>query len=161
MPFDPTNFNPEAFLEMPVEGTFEKRPPLPLQSYTAEIKGVNARAWKSKDKVNEDGTYKAGVSMDIELLLSIPEEVQTRLGLKMPTFTIKDGLMLDLNESGGYDFSPGRNRQLREYREATDMNKPGVTFRPKELIGRIVTVMLKYEDYNGTPQERIAAVARG
>lgn len=147
------NFNPEAFLDMPVDAPFEKRPPLPVRDYTATILEVTAAQWMSKDQ------SKSGMKYDLQLELVVPDDVQASLGLKMPTFKLKDSIMLDMNEAGGLDTAPGKNRQLRVYREALGMNKPGVAFRARDMQGKLITVRLKHEDWQGTPQERVDTVA--
>jgi hypothetical protein len=48
---------------------------------------------------------------------------------------LTDSIMLDLNSGGMIDYSPGKNGGLRRYRDATDLNKPGVSFKAKDLIG--------------------------
>ena len=153
------NFDPVAFLEMPVDAPFEKRPPLPVRDYTATVKSLEARQWQSKDKTNADGSPKTGIAYDVQLELVIPDDVQAGLGLKMPTFTVRDSIMLDLNDQGGLDSAPGKNRQLRNYREALGMNKAGTTFRAKDMVGRLLTARLSHEEYQGNIQERVAGVA--
>ena len=156
-------FDPQAFLDLPVEEAFERRPPLPATDYTAVIQDVQARQWQSKDKYNADGSPKTGIAYDVTLSLQIPLAVRESLGLKIDALTLKDSIMLDLNDQGGLDTAPGANRQLRNYREALDMNKPGVPFRAREMSGRMVLVRVKHEEYpvgSGNIQERVAGVAK-
>ena len=163
MSYSPTNFDPNAFLDMPVDVAFERRPPLPVKAYTATISEVTPRQWQSKDKFNADGTPKAGIAYDVTLTIAIPLDVKDQLGLKTDSLTLKDSIMLDLNDQGGLDSSPGANRQLRMYREALDMNKPGVTFRAREMAGRMLLVQIKHEEYplgSGNMQEKPASVAK-
>ena len=86
-------------------------------------------------------------------------DIREASGITNEELTVKDSIMLDMNPQGGLAAEPGANRQLRNYREALDMNKPGVTFRAREMVGRMVLVKIKHEDYQGTPQERVASVA--
>ena len=163
MSYSPTNFDPNAFLDMPVDQTFERRPPLPVKDYTAQISEVVARQWQSQNKYNADGTPKAGIAYDVSLVIQIPLDVKDQLGLKTDTLTLKDSIMLDLNDQGGLDSAPGANRQLRMYREALDMNKPGVTFRAREMVGRMLLVRIRHEEYplgSGNMQEKPAAVSK-
>ena len=157
------NFDPQAFLDLPVDEAFERRPPIPAKDYTAIIQDVQARQWQSKDKYNADGTPKSGIAYDVTLSLQIPLDVREMTGLKTDTLTLKDSIMLDLNDQGGIDTSAGANRQLRNYREALDMNKPGVAFRAREMTGRMLLVRVKHEEYpvgSGNMQEKPAAVAK-
>lgn len=152
-------FDPNAFLDMPIDEAFEKRPPLPVQDYPAVIADLVPRQWTSQTKTNPDGTPKSGIAYDVSLKIQIPLDVREQLGIKNEELTLKDSIMLDMNPQGGLATEPGANRQLRNYREALDMNRPGVTFRPREMIGRMLLVKIKHEDYQGQPQERVASVA--
>lgn len=154
------NFDPQAFLEMPVDTPFEKRPPLPARDYTGTIKELSARQWTSKDKTNADGSPKSGIAYDLQIEVSIPGDVKESLGLKMDTLTLRDSIMLDLNDQGGLDSTPGRNNGLRAYREALGMNKVGEVFRARDMVGRLLTVRLKHEEYQGNIQERVGGVAK-
>ncbi len=40
------------------------------------------------------------------------------------------------------------------------MNKPGVPFRARDMIGKMLTVRVKHEDYQGNIQERVGGVAK-
>ncbi|HQR20778.1 MAG TPA: hypothetical protein PKV98_07920 [Burkholderiaceae bacterium] len=153
-------FDPQAFLELPVDVAFERRPPLPVKDYPAVIQDVTARQWQSKDKYNADGSPKTGIAYDVALQLQIPLDVKEELGLKTDTLVLKDSIMLDLNDQGGLATEPGANRQLRNYREALDMNKPGVAFRARDMIGRMLLVRIKHEEYQGNIQERPAGVSK-
>jgi hypothetical protein len=163
MSYTPSNFDPNAFLDMPVDVAFERRPPLPVNDYTARISDLVARQWQSKDKYNADGTPKSGIAYDVVLVIAIPLDVKESLGLKQDELTLKDSIMLDMNDQGGLDSAPGANRQLRMYREALDMNKAGVPFRAREMIGRMLLVRIKHEEYplgSGNMQEKPAAVSK-
>jgi hypothetical protein len=157
------SFDPQAFLDLPIDEAFERRPPVPAMDYPAEINDVVSRPWQSKDKVDARGELKKGIAYDVSLSIQIPMDVKERLGLK-PDFVLKtkDSIMLDLNELGGLDTTPGANRQLRNYREALDMNKPGVTFRARDMIGRMLLARIVHEIYpvgSDNVQERVGFVA--
>lgn len=153
-------FDPQAFLDLPVDQAFERRPPLPVKDYPAQIQDVNARQWQSKEKFNNDGSPKTGIAYDVTLVVNIPLDIKDQLGLKTDTLTMKDSIMLDLNDQGGLATEPGSNRQLRQYREALDMNKPGQVFRARDMIGRMVLLRIKHEEYQGNIQERPAGVSK-
>lgn len=156
-------FDPSQFLDMPMDAPLERRPPLPLQDYTATIQELNVNQWKSKDKYNTDGSPKSGIKYDVKLVLEIPGDVQEKLGVTLPNFTLQDGIMLELNDQGGIDGSVGKNRQLRNYREALDMNKVGESFKASNMIGKLLKVRIKHEIYpEGSDNiiEKVAGVAR-
>ena len=158
------SFDPNAFLDLPIDTPLERRPPIPVGDYTAQILSVSARRWESKDKVDErTGQLKSGIAYDVEVELQLPEAVRDLCKLNTTTFKMKDGIMLDLNEQGGIDTTPGRNSSLMRWREALDMNKAGQTFRASAMVGKLLKVRVKHEEYpagSGQLQERIGAVAR-
>ena len=156
-------FDPNAFLDLEITEAFERRPALPVRDYPTLIQEVAARQWTSKDKYNDNGTLKSGVAYDLTLVVQVPMDIKEQIGLKTDTLTIKDSVMVDLNANGGLDTSPGANRQLRNYREALDMNKPGQAFRAREMAGRMVLLRIKHEEYpvgSGNLQEKPASVAK-
>ncbi len=148
-------FNPDTFLDATIEAPTEKRPPLPAGDYTAVIGEVKSRAWQGK----KDPT-KSGIAWDIPLTLEIPADVQTQLGLTQPTITLTDSIMLDLTDAGTIDNSPGKNRGLRNYREALDMNKAGDVFSARKMTGQAIRVKVKHELYEDQIMERVGGVAR-
>lgn len=148
-------FDPSTFLDATLEAPTEKRPPLPVGDYTAIVGEVKARAWQGRT----DPT-KSGIAWDIPLTIEIPAEVQAQLGLQQPTITLQDSIMLDLTEGGTIDNSPGKNRRLRVYREAVDLNKSGDSFSARKMQGKVVKVKISHDVYEGSPVEKIAGVAR-
>ena len=143
-------FDKEAYLNLSIDEAFERRPVIPAADYPALIQSVDVRKWQAKDKYYDSGPragqLKEGIAYDLKLEVEVPLDVRERLGFK-PDFKlmITDSLMADLNSSGGLDTTPGANRQMRAYREALDMNKPGVPFRPAEMAGRRVLLRVKHE----------------
>lgn len=150
-----SQFDPNAFLDATLDEPTEKRPPLPIGDYTATIGEVTARTWQGK----QDPT-KSGIAWDIPLTIEVPAAVQSQLGLSTSTIVIKDSIMLDLTENGTIDNSPGKNRRLRTYREACDMNKPGDSFSARKMTGRLITVKIAHDLWEGQPVEKVSGVAR-
>lgn len=148
-------FDPSTFLDATITEALVKRPPLPVQDYTAVIGEVKARQWTSTK-----GEGRTGIAWDVPLTLEIPPEIQASLGLTQATITLKDSIMLDLTESGMIDLGLGKNNGLRKYREACDLNKPGEPFSARMMTGRVVLAKVGHELYNGEPVERINGVAR-
>ena len=146
-------FDPQILLSATTEEVLERRAPLPIGDYTATIGEITARAWSSRD-----GT-KSGMALDVPLIIEVPAEVQADLGLN-PTLTFKDSIMLDLTETGGIDYSKGKNGRLRLYRDALDMNKKGEAFAPMLMTGRYIKVKIGHEDYEGWPRERVGSVSQ-
>lgn len=147
-------FDPNMFLDITVDSPFEDRIPLPIGEYTAMVGQIAARSWQSKD-----GT-KSGVAWDIPLVIDVPSEVQQQCNCG-PTLKITDSAMLDINESGqGFDMGPGRNRVLKDYREATDTNRPGDKFGAKVLQGKVIKVKITHDLWEGRVREKIAGRAK-
>lgn len=147
-------FDPNSFLDITLDEPTEKRAVLPIGEYTGVLGEPKSRAWQGK----ADPT-KAGIALDVPITLDIPGDLQASLELPA-TLVFKDSIMLDLTENGLIDNSKGKNRQLRAYREAVDMNKPGDKFSPRALEGRVVKVKISHELYLDSIVERISGVSR-
>lgn len=152
------SFNPEQFLDSVVDQPFERRTPLPVENpdrpdglYVGMIKEIKARTWQAKDP---DAKNKAGIAWDITVDVQIPVSFQESLKLP-PTLGMVDGVMVDTNDAGFIDFTPGKNRRLRMWREALDMNKPGDTFSGRKMLGQPVLVKVRHEDYQGDIMDRL------
>lgn len=141
-----SNFDPESYLDATLSEPTEKRPPLPAGTYAATLGEPKSRTWQSRD-----GT-KSGVAIDV------PVEIQHDDG----PHTIRDSIMLDMNEDGSIDNAPGANRRLRMYREATGLNEKGQAFSMRMLQGRTVKVSITHEpSKDGTEMyERVGLVGK-
>jgi hypothetical protein len=74
----------------------------------------------------------------------------------MATMKLTDSAMIDLNEAGnGFDMGPGKNRVLKDYREATDTNRPGDKFGAKLLQGKIIKIRITHDLWEGRIREKI------
>lgn len=155
-----SQFDPNAFLEMTMDSPLEKRPPLPVGmgplsgDYLAVIGEVKSRTWQSKKDLT-----KSGIAWDIPLQVEVPPNVQESHKLQ-PIVQLTHGIFIDVTPSGSMDGAPGRNRGLRMYREACDMNKPGDVFSARLLQGKPVRVKISHEVYDGQPVERVEGVSR-
>lgn len=149
-------FDPSAFLDAQITEVLIKRPPVPVGDYTAVIGDITARTWQGvKDP------SKSGIAWDIPLTVELPPEVQTALGIDKSTISMKDSIMIDLNDAGMIDTGVGKNNRLRAYREACNLNNPGDVFSARKMVGAVITVKIKHGVYNDLPTEEIGAVARG
>lgn len=125
-------FNPDIFLQSSVtEANDTKKVPCPPGEYTAVAEKVDARQWQSKDGL------KSGIALDITWSIDDPavKEVTGRENVQ-----VRQGLMLDLLESGGLDMGKGKNVALGRVREATGLNVPGQPFSPTMIQGRAAKV---------------------
>ncbi len=152
-----STFDPATFLDSVTTESYVKAPPLPSGDYTAIIKDITSREWVSK---KPDAKIKSGVALDIVLTLELPPDVRDAMNSDATTITLTDSVMLNLNSSGGIDFSPGKNRHLGSYRDATDTNNAGEEFRARLLIGKVLLVKTKLEEYQGSFYAKVDKVAK-
>lgn len=130
-------FDPNQFLDMQTtEANDTKVVPVPVGEYAAIVEKVEARSWTSK----KDPT-KSGVALDI--LWSV-EDPGVKALLERDKVTVKQGLMLDITETGGLDMGKGKNVGLGRVREATGLNAPGSPFGPSMLTGRMAKITVKH-----------------
>ena len=145
-------FDAEQFLNITVDSPFTDRIPLPAGEYTAMIGTIKPRVWSNKTS--------SGVALDISLVVDVPAEAQQSCECG-PTMKLTDSVILDLVEGGmGFDFGPGKNRVLKDYREATDLNRPGEKFGLTMLQGRIIRIKITHDVYEGKPREKITGRSR-
>ena len=160
-----TTFDPDSFLAAETSEVNTRRPPIPENnpaspdgSYMAIIGEVKTR---SGTIGKGERTGQPWLSMNVPLQIDLPAEVQEKLNT--PKVTITDMAFIDLTPSNTIDNSPGKNRRQREYRDATDLNKPGEKFAWNMLMGRPVKVFIKHEaarDNSGTIVETVRAIAK-
>lgn len=153
-------FDPQAFLNATVDTPSVKRPPLPVMNpaspdglYIGILSEPVPKQWSSKDQ------SKSGVKMSLNITIDVPAEIQQSQGLP-PQVVLFDDIMIDQTPTGAIDNAPGKNRRMRIYREAVDMNKPGDVFAFRMLAGRPVKIKVDHELYNGEIQERVGNVLK-
>jgi hypothetical protein len=151
-----SNFDPEQFLGAALDAPLSKRPPADAGvPYSATIQTPKIRAWSSE----KGGVARSGFAADIPLEITLTPEVAARVG--QPTIILSDSVFLDTTSDGKLDMSPGKNRGLRRYYEATDLNKPGTTL--SHLAGRMVKCVLKHDlasDGSGDIYERLNGITK-
>lgn len=129
-------FNPDTFLQATsTEANDTKKIPCPAGEYIAIAEKVEARQWQSKDGL------KSGIALDITWAIDDPavKEVVGRDNVQ-----VRQGLMLDMLESGGLDMGKGKNIALGRVREATGLNVPGQPFAPSMIQGRAAKVTVSH-----------------
>ena len=145
-------FNPEQFLDMQVtESNDTKTIPVPVGEYTAVAEEVKCRQWQSKQDLS-----KSGLTLDITW--SVDDAVVKEL-LGRDKVTVRQGIMLDITDSGGLDMGKGRNIGLGRLREATDLNVPGQPFAMAMLPGRLAKI--KVTQRPGTEPDQVYNDVRG
>lgn len=126
-------FNPDQFLDMQVtEANDTKLVPIPVGEYTAVADEVKCRQWQSK----KDPSL-SGLTLDVTWNIDSPE-LKELLGREK--VVARQGIMLEITESGTLDMGKGKNVQLGRLREALDLNQPGVAFSFNQIPGRVAKI---------------------
>lgn len=146
-------FDPNQFLDAQyTESNDTKITPVPVGEYVGLVDSVKVRQWASKDDPS-----KSGLTLDV--VWSIDDaEVKQFLGREK--ITVKQGVMLDINEAGQLDFGKGRNVGLGRLREATLLNAPGVPFAFSMLPGRVAKVAVSHRINGEDVFAEVKAVTR-
>lgn len=159
---DASMFDPQSFLDATISEPSVRRPPLPIENpatddrlYTGILGEPKPRTWQGKQDPS-----RSGIAFDVPITIEVPGQLQQSLKLS-PTVVLQDSIMLDLTEQGSIDNSPGKNRRLRVYRDATDLNKAGDVFSFRKLAGKVVKVKIEHEIYQGEIMDRVNTVLKG
>lgn len=129
-------FNPDTFLQSSVtEANDTKKTPCPAGEYIAVAEKVEARPWQSKDGL------KSGIALDITWSI---DDHAAKEATGRDNVQVRQGIMLDLMESGGLDMGKGKNVALGRLREATGLNVPGQPFSPAMVQGRAAKVTVSH-----------------
>lgn len=146
-------FDPAQFLEQQTtEANDTKLVPVPVGEYTALIEKVDARQWTSK----KDPSV-SGISLDVTWEVD-DSTVKQLLG--RDKVTVKQGIMLDMSETGGLDMGKGKNVGLGKLREAVGLNVPGQPFAFSMLAGRVAKVRVEHRVDGENIYSEVKAVAK-
>lgn len=130
-------FDPQQFLDMPIEGANDTvNTPVPVGDYPAAVEKVDVRQWRKRDDPTSCG-------LALDLLWSIESDTVKQL-LGRNKVLCKQGIMLDLTESGGLDIGKGKNIGLGRLREAVGLNTSGQPFSFSMLLGHMALVNIKH-----------------
>lgn len=130
-------FSPDQFLDMQVtESNDTKLVPIPVGEYIAVVSEVKARPWTSKSDPS-----KSGIALDVQWDI---DDAGVKQLLGRDKVTVKQGVMLDMTESGGLDMGKGKNVGLGRLREACGLNQPGQPFSATMLTGRVAKVKVEH-----------------
>ena len=130
--FDPTEFLNSTITEA-TDTTFT---PVPVGEYLAIAEKVDVRQWQGKADPS-----KSGLALDIVWDIQ-DENAKTICG--RDKITCKQGIMLDLSDSGGLDMSKGKNIGLGKLRDALDLNTAGQPFSFGMITGRMAKVVVSH-----------------
>lgn len=113
---------------------------------------VELRPWQGKADPS-----KSGLALDIQWVIE-DEDVKAHCGREK--VTVKQGIMLDMADSGGLDMSKGKNIGLGKLREALGMNVPGQPFSFGMIQGRMAKGSIKHRPNDQEPESPFAEIAK-
>lgn len=146
-------FSPEEFLNLEVnDANSTVSTPVPIGEYTAVISEIKPRPWKSKD----DPT-KQGMALDVTWEV---DDANVKALLGRDKVTVRQGIMLDLNDLGGIDTGKGKNVSLGRLREACSLNEAGRAFSFSMLPGRVAKVSVSHRVNGDEVYAEVKAVAK-
>lgn len=147
-------FDPEQFLESTTmtDANDTKVIPVPINEYLAAISDVKCRSWTKKDDPSIGG-------LTLDITWQIDDQAVKEL-LGRDKITVKQGIMLDLTETGGLDMGKGRNVGLGRLREAVELNAPGVPFSFKMLPGRMGRISISHRIVGEDIYAEVKSVAK-
>lgn len=130
-------FDPSQFLDMSIEGANDTKViPVPAGEFIAISEKIEFRPWTSKKDPS-----KSGITLEIHWLVD-DNNVKEMLG--RDKVSVRQGIMLDLLDSGGLDMGKGKNVGLGRLREALKMNNPGEPFAFTMIPGRVAKVKIDH-----------------
>lgn len=146
-------FSPEQFLDLQVTDSNDTVVvPVPVGEYLAVVKEVKIRPWQSKADPS-----KAGIALDLQWTI---DDAGVKALLGRDEVNVKQGVMLDISEQGGFDMGKGKNIGLGRLREATGLNQAGQPFSVTMLTGRMAKVRVEHRAVDDQIFAEVKAVAR-
>ena len=130
-------FNPEEFLDQQItESNSTVTTPGPTGEFIAVPTEVKSRQWTKKDDPSI-----TGIALDIIWEI---DSAEVKALLERDKVTVKQGIMLDINEAGQLDMGKGKNVGLGRLREALGLNVPGQAFSFNMIAGRPAKVVVSH-----------------
>jgi hypothetical protein len=154
-----SGFDPSQFLDATTTEAATKLPPLPVGDYIGTVGEPKIREWESK---REDAKVKSGYALDIPVTVDLSEypELKSLLG-STSQYTLTTGVFFDtVPGTKSLDWGVGKNGQLRRWREALDLNRPGEAFSLRMFQGRRIRIKVKHDPYQGEIYSKIDSVSK-
>lgn len=146
-------FDAATFLETSVdEANDTKLIPVPVGEYTAVVEKIKADTWQGRKDPSMHG-----VKLFVTWMI---DDQNVKALLNRDKVTITQDVMLDTLPNGGLDMSKGKNISLGRLREALGLNVPGQPFKFSDLNGRVATIRVINEPYEGEMYAKIKEVAK-
>lgn len=137
-------FNAAEFMNTTFEQSLDTRVlPCPEGTWRAQITDVEAREIEIK---NGENAGQKRVVMDVTY--EVVDE-QPKLDTGRDSVKLRQGIFLDLTDSGGLDFSKGKNVRLGKLREAALQNTDGSPWAPSMLKGVVVLIEVTHRLHEG------------
>jgi len=144
------SFDADSFLNSSLTGANSTKViPCPEGDYQGIISKLSARQWQSKD-----GT-KTGVALDVTWLV---EDAGAKAATNREEVSVRQGIMLDLDHTGGLDMSEGKNIGLGRLREAVGKNNPDEQFSFAMLQGLMAKIKVGHRPNPNDPEVVYAEV---
>lgn len=153
-----SSFDPAAFGAGSFEGEGDtRRFQLPPKEYNAVIVGPFNEDRKSRIKTTDKGQ----VIFEVVWQPS-DSEVQNQFKLeKLPT--VRQGIFLDVTDSGGLDMGPFKNADLNKLREVFGLNAAGVKWSFADFMGKPARIKVEQKankDDPNNPFTNVTAVTK-
>lgn len=150
-------FEPGEFMHAAIDQPLTDRPLLPTGDYVGTITVVDPRAGQQKKDPSKDWH-----ALNVQIEIDTNQKPGLRELLGQDKIILFDFVGLDMVE--GKDGKPrldsdkGKNRQLKRYLDAADLNAKGST--PGMLQGRMVSVRVGRDEYEGRLRESVESVGK-
>lgn len=152
------SFDPVSFLEQSTTEALTRRPPIQAG---IELQGIigEPKARQSAGKKDPTATF---TFLDLPVEFDLTQNPQVAAAVGQDKVTLTYGFLVDITPSGALDTSPGKNGRLRQLREALGMNKPGESFNPRSLQGRMARFKISHRinEVDGEVYDQIDGVAK-
>lgn len=146
-------FDPNQFLDMQVDGTNDtKKIPCPAGDFPGIAEKVEVRSWQKKDDPSV-----SGLTLEVTWVI---EDASVKETTGRDKVMVRQGVMLDLTESGGLDMGKGRNVALGRLREAIGLNTPGQPFSFSMIPGRMALCNVSHRVVGEDVYDEIKKVAK-
>lgn len=147
------SFNADQFMNTTYEDALDTRiVPCPPGEWRAQIEEVEAREIEIKQG---DNAGQKRLVMDVTYKI-LDENAVKETG--RDTVLVRQGIFLDLTESGNLDFGKGKNVKLGRLREALGQNMDGQPWAPGMLKGGMVIVEVTNELRDGEVYDGVKKV---
>lgn len=145
-------FDPATFLDVEVsDANSTVSTPCPAGDYVAVAGEPKVRPWKAKDGTSE------GLALDIPWTI---DDQAAKEAVGRDKVIVFQGIMLDLNDSGGLDTGKGANVALGKLREAIGMNVPGQPFSFRRIEGQVAKVKVSHKPDGEVIRANVTGVAK-